>query len=287
MYKELQIFSKAPTWQAAGEWVVATGHEEGVQNEIDIPAFVIWSEMVYASLRQKGVANEIPAEMVSWMVDHMDKDVPSKEHAYAHPAFSKLFPVPEMPPSITPKWEPFRIIETYDPNQKIVVQPLTLVPVSAPKVMITRRIDSELTPIIPPKTDPFLMATVNAKGEVTSDRGEIIRQKIIVSKFWKNISKAGEILAVLKSTPSIGRAEAINAYEGVKVQASDLLKDLVRSISIYAGNLNQPGKDFPLSDFSKAAIMWPWVKVAGNAWMHPIRILADAGNIELPKSASK
>ncbi len=284
MQKELQTFTVAPTWQAAGEWVVATGQETSIQKQIDIPAFVVWSDKVYGSLRQSGVGSELPAEMVDWMVRHMDQERPSKVHSYAHPAFNKVFPVPRMPAHVTPKWEPFKIIETYDPNKKIVVQPLTLVPVSTPRVMITTRIDSDVAPIvIPPKTDPFLMATLNPTGEVISSREEIFRQKIIVSRFWKNLESAGKTLGILKSTPSIGRTEAVRAYMTIKSQASDLLNELVASIYSYASHLNEPGKDFPLSDFSKAAIMWPWVKVAGSAWMHPIRILAEAGKIELPK----
>lgn len=285
MRKDIESFGIGqPTLETAGKWVVA---DPGRSNSriLDIPAFVIWSEMVYQSLKVSGVPGEIPAEMVSWMVEHMEKNIPANEHAYVHPAFGKIFPVPEMPPSVSPKWEPFRTIETYDPNQKIVVQPLTLVPMAIPKVMITTRVDSVVAPVvIPPKTDPFLMATINAAGEVTSSRDEILRQKMIVSAFWKNIAKVGEYIGVLRSSPIPGRREAADAYSILMKEASDYLNNLVGSISAYATHLNQPGKDFPLSDFSKAAIMWPWVKVAGSAWMHPIRILADAGNIELPKS---
>lgn len=281
MQKEIQTFLKVrPDWKVAGEWVVAEGSTPNTN--LDIPAFLIWSGRAYESLSKQGVSGELPASMVTWLRDQMEKKDYNSEQGYVHPAFSNIFPVSTLPETVIPHWEPWRIIETSDPSRVVAVQPLTLTEVSIPKVMDARLVSASA--YVAPRVDPFLMANISSDGkDIEISRIESLRLKLIVSTFWENIATSNARMNELGKTPKFSSSrEAAKGAGAVMSEASDTLWKLIQQVSLYSRSLDQT-KPFPLSSTSRGVIMLPWIIKAAEAWMQPIGVLAKAGNIELPR----
>lgn len=287
MERKIQTFTEMkPTWAVAGEWVVAES-EILTPQRFDVPAFVIWANAAYESLSKSG-ADELPRGMVDWIRQGMNRP-PNVEqiNTFTHPVFSKLFPISTLPQNITPNWAPWRVVETPLPKTTIVVQPLTLTPIAVPKVMERNLVTAKVVP--PPKIDPYVMGEIReGDAEATLPRAEANQLRVVISTFWNNLVRAEASLKVAReiagsfSQPrtTTTRTELINSYGAVVGEASANLDLLAKRVGLY---LKSQRQDFPLSITSRGIIQLPWIIKAAEAWLEPIKLLAEPARIELPQ----
>lgn len=280
MRTEIETFTGLePSFRTAGEWVVAESSKQNLAR-IDIPAFVIWADQVFKKLESTGVGNELPPALVNWLGVQM-RDTERHDFTQMHPAFSKLFPIPKLPDTVTPEWKPWKIIETTDPATKIVVQPLTFHTVTVPNLMASRRMDA--VPFVR-RIDPFVMAEVGTLGQDGGiSRGEAGHLRVIATSFWNNVATANEReQKALQAVQVISPREAAESTRLVMDEASVALFDLAQKVSLYVRSLDVPGHKFPLTPTARGVIQIPWILKAAEAWLSPIKTLAAKGRVELP-----
>ncbi|QQG41341.1 MAG: hypothetical protein HYV90_04235 [Candidatus Woesebacteria bacterium] len=283
MKKEYQIQTTTQfpsTWEAAGAWVIADRTPELI-TRMDIPALVIAASTVMKTMSETGVNGELLPSLVTWMREHMNAKENISERSTAHPVFSKLFPIPNLPSTVAPEWHPWEIIETAEPKRVVVVQPLILDPVAIPKVMVMTQVKAEA--YSPPYVDPFVMAQVDIDDpSPTLSRQETGHLRMLVASFWDNLVNANKLGEVSQKLALLTPHKAAEAFPKVEQEASDHISQLIERIGLYLRSQNHSDINFPLSMVARGAIQLPWIIKAAEAWMNPIRTLAEAGHIELP-----
>lgn len=269
-----------PTWKVAGEWVVANEPFGPVTN-IDIPAFVIWAKKAMESMSKTGLGDELPSTLVSWMQSQMEAKDSFPENSDVHSVFSKVFPISSLPGTVAPEWHQWKIIETAEPKRVVVVQPLILSPMAVPRIMVMEQVRAQV--YSPSRVDPFVMAQVNRNDiNPVLSREESGHLRALIVSFWNNLVSAGKLAEFSQKVALLTPHKAAEAFPKVEQEASKHISELVERISLYLRSQDKFEANFPLSMVSRGAIQLPWIIKTAEAWMDPIRTLAEAGHIELP-----